>query len=154
MLPAFNPEVHPAILFRSVLMGLPVGTVADIIGIPQKLLTEWINEHPELREAVSKADAADANVLASLYYAAVGWCQYSSKPVENGPSVSAARLWLKHRQDWHDRKEPPPPSVDKMNSEQVLERLAKVERLLGRPAGSMARGPIIDTHVEEEDVGF
>lgn len=153
-LPAFNPTVHPELIFRAALMGLPKQIVADLIGIPPDMLDQWVEEEPQLQQAFAKAQQADAQVVATVYYEAIGWNQYENKPSEKGPSMRAASMWLKHRQNWNDKAPPPTQTVDKVTSERLLERVEELESK-SRTVRALPPPPVVDVrsrvHTEDDD---
>ena len=130
LLPAFNPEVHPDIIFRGLLMGLPPVTIAEMVGITPKMLEEWIAEKPEVREQVNRALHADAEVLASTFHAALGYDALNKRPLENGPNMTAARLWLQNRLGWGNK---PQKEERDLTPAEVLEELRKLEDKLTAP---------------------
>ena len=149
-MPEFNPNLHPAIIFRGILMGLSQATIAEMIGLTEAQLGEWVKAYPELQEQANRAVNADAEVLASVFYAATGWNHQTASPLKNGPDMRAAALWLKHRLGWNDKAakdEKEPSSAD------VLDELRQLERKLSRLPPAPEDGKVVDVkpHV---DPGF
>ena len=131
----FDPVVHTEILFRSVLLGLPKDVIAAVIGISIADLDRWVNEHPELREAIAQANQADATVVMSLYYAAIGLHPQSKTAV--APSVTAMKLWLQQRQGWFKDEKGRGPGGKPLEDMTVAELAGLVKELndkIHRPA--------------------
>ena len=71
---------------RSLILGLTVDVIAEIIGIPFELLSQWIETYPELRLARARAEDADAQVAQSLHDLATGaWGGGEKKPAKEHP---------------------------------------------------------------------
>ena len=142
----FDPKIHKEIMFRSILIGLPKDVVAAVIGITPLQLDHWIAEHPELREAVTEANQADANVAMSLYYAAIGLHPQSRKAVP--PSVLAQKLWLQQRQQWFREEKGRGPGGKALEDMTVADLAGLVRELMekvSRPAlsaPSSSRDPV------------
>ena len=157
-LPKFDETVHPEIMFRAILMGMSAATVADLIGIPLRMLEDWIEQEPKLREAAKNADRADANVLASLYYAAIGWDQYSAVASKKGPNVRAALAWLRERQEWRAEQAKAPTTTDNMTTAQLVGLLLELKGKITTRTGAQVvdvepTSPAPDTD-EDVDAGF
>ena len=156
--PQFNPAVHPQLIFNSMLMKVPMETLANQIGIPRSVLDEWIDEHKELQVAARDAATADAKVLASLFYAATGWDPYANRPAKKGPDVKAALAWLKQRQQWREEPRKSPIPIDQMTPAQLVDLLRALESVItARPAvaagGTIVEGVSEPVH-ENTDAGF
>ena len=100
-LPAFNPSVHPDILFRGLLMGIPKKMIAELVGVPLHVLDEWVATIPEMREQDIRAAGADAEVAVALFYSATGFDPHNQRPCK--PSITAQIFWLKARLGWQEK---------------------------------------------------
>ena len=152
----FDPAIHREILFRSILMGLPKDVVASIIGITVSQLDHWIDEHPELREAVVEANQADATVLMSLYYAAIGLHPQAKTAV--APSVMAMKLWLQQRQGWFKDEKGRGPGGKALEDMTVADLAGLVRELTEKVRRPALSAPTIDRDPKpvaiEHDPGF
>lgn len=158
--PAFDADVHPEILFRGVVMGLPAHVLADLIGIPLRMLLEWIEHEPELRTAAMRAARADSDVTASLYYAAIGIDPDTRSRTKKGPDVRACIAWLKHRQDWREEPAKGRNVLDEMSIAQAQQLMTDLEKKLSTNtfAAEPVRGgdnlpPVVEVE-PETDAGF
>ena len=152
--PTFNAEVHPDIVFRGLLMGVPLQTLAELVGISPRLLQEWVSEHPEMQTAVQDAKGADSQVMASIYYAAVGYDPHSE--TWRKPDMRAAQMWVTERLKWAKTAQPPVPA-DQASPTQLLALLRdmsdRVAASLAKPAnGAAAAPPVVDVSRVNPDV--
>ena len=155
-LTAFDPDLHSDILFRGLLMRLPLRDIAELVGVPSTVLQQWIEREPAMREAVDDARQADSKVSASLYYAAIGWDQYNKIASRKGPDVRAALAWLKYRQGWKEDKTPPRAPED-MTTSQIVGLLHELEQQLTGRAVPGRAGAVIDVNTDpdpDDDDGF
>ena len=121
----FDPTLHPGIVLRCMISGVPEDQIASIIGIPLQLLAKWIRTYPELEQARYEALLADAEVAKSLYDLAVGNCT-NSKGEGVAPNVLAAIFWLKCHAGWTEAKPPAaPPKSPRDHDNATITELAK-----------------------------
>lgn len=121
--PGIYNEHTPELARRLALVGLTDEEMAKVFEVEVRTIYRWDNEHPEFRQARSRAGAfADGAVASRLYHRAVGYSQESVKifmpagaeePVyapyteHFPPDTQAATWWLKNRQKdkWKDKSE-------------------------------------------------
>ena len=116
----FDPETHPALVHRGLLLGLSPDVLADLIGVDLGTFSQWMLAYPELKQAEAKAQDADAQVVESLFSLATGsWGEGNKKP-----DVIACLFWMKVRKKWSDQ--PPTPTPAKDPKDMTLEELMKL----------------------------
>ena len=149
--PTFDRDVHPDIVFRGLLMGVPLKTLAELVGISSQLLQEWVAEHPEMQQAVQDAKGADAQVMASIYHAAIGYDPHTA--TWRKPDMRAAQMWVTERLKWSRSAQPPAPA-DQVSPQQLLILLRDMsDRVAGSlPKLGSAAPPIIDVSDADPDV--
>lgn len=135
---AFNPDVHPGLIKRLLLVGHSLERVATAIGVRVETLKNWIAEREDLQELViGGMDLADAEVLESLYDQAVGWVDVDEhgNRRRRGASTQAAIFWVKARLKLSDEpakgEDPPltPGQLEQIASEFLRRAGVDVSRL-------------------------
>ena len=143
----FDPEVHPDLMKRAVLMKMPAGQIAELFGIEPTKLVEWIGKHPLLAEAANFDKIADADMVWSIYCAGMGIDPVTGDQ-EGKRDMKAAIFWVKARLQWTDK--PPedkiPRDVKDMSPGQILQF---VDELTGKLEDMKGAAPVNGSPVQE-----
>ena len=125
----YDPDMHPGIVRRLAMMGATRERIAAVLGISPNTLRNWADRHEELRlELLSGSDLADAEVVAAMYDAAVGYIDEKTGR-RRGCNVTAQIFWLKNRRGWHDGRTAPK-EPEKMSPEEMAEVAARLAKKL------------------------
>ena len=149
---SFDKDVHPGIVFRSLLLQIPPDKIAAAIGIDLHRLSVWMEAYPEMQQAKLESEQADATVVQSLFDLATGWTHPQTHKVA-APNVAAIIFWLKARMRWSDQ--PPPPQPQLKPSEMTGDQLQKLGTDLLRAIDSRDTIDVTPKKEEkDEDAGF
>lgn len=103
--------------------GMTYVEIADFLSVTERAIYKWLNNHPDLQEAVEEAKKrANKKVEAALFHRAIGYKadavkvffdSKSGETVEHQyvhqypPDTQAAIMWLKNRDpdNWKDKTE-------------------------------------------------
>ena len=102
--PGFNPEVHPEILMRMLMLGYEQNHIAEVMGIDIPTLERWLTHYPQLRVAERRAAAADSEVALSIFYLATGYDPVTG--AVSSPDLKAAMFWMKCHAGWKEATAP------------------------------------------------
>lgn len=126
--PTLFKEEYAAIAHRMcAIMGATNKELAEVLGVTDRTISNWIAAHPEFKTAVSSGKLiADTNVAAALYKTAVGY-EYPDMDIRTvalggnagseivitpiikivQPNPTSIQWWLKNRRsaDWKDKSE-------------------------------------------------
>ena len=69
---AYDPALHPGLVYRSFRLGLDLEQTAAYIGVSRQVLAQWLETKEEMALARRQADSRDADILQSLESHAIG----------------------------------------------------------------------------------
>jgi len=118
--PAYNPTIHPRMVFQLRLLGAGMPLIANALNVTEDTIKAWIEKYPHFGVAYHRgAELADARVAESLYHRAVGYSHAAVKHFcTNGivtevrytrhfpPDPHCGTFWLtnRRRDAWKNRQ--------------------------------------------------